>query len=610
MPKKKFSIQFVETVEKEEFEQFYNSHTVKEIIDYYNITSYDVFLEIRRLYNITSSPKMDRSNNHTNKGKRWITNGIEEKLIEANDPIESGYRLGKLPFKQTSKDKISKKNTGKVAHNRGKICYTDGTVNYYANSEEKVPENFYRGCSGIAGKSSWHNKEGNVIYLTENELPPEGYTKGTGKDTSKGSVEARSVNIKSFEKESNRVLFSTLATKYDNKWSFDNDFISTLDIVVYKGYRFVSILDIPKIQNFVWKRKDIKETILKTVNEYESNNNVTNLNKLVRKYGQLGIFKNLPKIYYKGYYYISNEKLPEIESYAEESRKHGHDGTSFVEKEILAYIKSIYSGTILENNRKTIMNPDSSHGWEIDILLPDKKLGVEVNGVYWHSSLVNTPKNYHELKSKLADEQEIRLIHIYDSEWYAKKEKIQQLLNIAINSANITKVYARNCYIKEITNKEAQPFNDQTHLQGHRNAKVTLGLFTKNTNELVQLMSFSKTSNARSNGAEWEIIRGCPGSNNIVVGGVSKLFNYFVKTYDPRSIFSYCDFNKFNGSSYVSLGMEFIGYTGPDKYWVVNGTLLPRNPNRYKELKNKAEGVLWGAGSKKYLWKKTGGGVE
>lgn len=117
-------------------------------------------------------------------------------------------------------------------------------------------------------------------------------------------------------------------------------------------------------------------------------------------------------------------------------------------------------------------------------------------------------------------------------------------------------------------------------------------------------MSFSKTANAKRNGAEWEIIRGCPGSNNIVVGGVSRLFKHFIKDYKPSSIFSYCDFNKFNGKSYEELGMKFIGYTSPDKYWVINDHLVPRNPTRYKELKEKAQGVLYGSGSKKYLWRK------
>ena len=48
--------------------------------------------------------------------------------------------------------------------------------------------------------------------------------------------------------------------------------------------------------------------------------------------------------------------------------------------------------------------------------------------------------------------------------------------------------------------------------------------------------------------------------------------------------------------------MKFIGYTGPDKTWIINGEPVKRNPFKYKELKGKAEAIMWGAGSKKYIW--------
>ena len=140
-------------------------------------------------------------------------------------------------------------------------------------------------------------------------------------------------------------------------------------------------------------------------------------------------------------------------------------------------------------------------------------------------------------------------------------------------------------------------------MQGHRNAQVTYGLYYHN--ELVQLMSFSKTKynrNLKDNNS-WEIIRGCPGSNNIVIGGVSKLLSHFIRDYKPSKIFSYCDFNKFDGRSYEAAGMKFIGYTGPDMKWVINdfNTVVNRQPSKHSELKAAAIAQVFGAGSKKYL---------
>ena len=250
----------------------------------------------------------------------------------------------------------------------------------------------------------------------------------------------------------------------------------------------------------------------------------------------------------------------------------------------------------LSNDRKIL------DGQEVDIYIPKYKIGIEFDGNYWHSSLFQE-KNYHFNKSKLAESKGVRLIHIYEYEWNTMKSKIIQLLKIALGLPD-KRIYARQCEIREITNEEAKVLNDVVHLQGHRSAQITYGLFYRN--ELVQLMSFSKTHYNRNLKGDnsWEIIRGCPGSNNIVVGGVSKLFSHFVREYDPDEVFSYCDFNKFDGKSYEAIGMKFVGYTGPDKTYLIDGVAYKRNPSKYKEYKEKAEAVIWGAGSKKYLWKK------
>lgn len=59
-----------------------------------------------------------------------------------------------------------------------------------------------------------------------------------------------------------------------------------------------------------------------------------------------------------------------------------------------------------------------------------------------------------------------------------------------------------------------------------------------------------------------------------------------------------------HGKSYEAIGMKFVGYTGPDKTCLIYDVAYKRNPSKYKEYKEKAEAVIWGAGSKKYLWKK------
>lgn len=273
--------------------------------------------------------------------------------------------------------------------------------------------------------------------------------------------------------------------------------------------------------------------------------------------------------------------------------------TSVQEEEVRAFIKSIYDGEIIYNSRKII--PPK----EIDIYLPDIKVGIEFNGNYWHSTICCDDKNYHYNKSISADEGGIRLIHIYEFEWSCPntRKKIEDLLKITCGRV-AKRLFARKCIVRQISNKEAKQFNELNHLQGHRNAQVTYGLFYGD--ELVQLMSFSKSKYNKnlSGDNDWEIIRSCSQIGCVVTGGLSKLYKYFVRLTHPTSVFSYCDLNKFNGKGYESLGMRLIGTTGPNMWWVMSFTnqdIIPRNPRKNKEYEAQALAKIWGAGSKKYL---------
>ncbi len=88
------------------------------------------------------------------------------------------------------------------------------------------------------------------------------------------------------------------------------------------------------------------------------------------------------------------------------------------EKEIVTFIKSFYSGEVLENSRK-IIPP-----FELDIYIPEKKLAIEYNGLYWHSEEKGKDKHYHKNKYNLCKDKDIRLITIFEDEYLEGREKI------------------------------------------------------------------------------------------------------------------------------------------------------------------------------------------
>lgn len=231
-----------------------------------------------------------------------------------------------------------------------------------------------------------------------------------------------------------------------------------------------------------------------------------------------------------------------------------------------------------KNKRKYLDNK-----YEIDLYLPDYNIGIEYNGMYWHSSTNNTPVKYHQEKSLLAESKGIRLIHIYEDEWLnpIKRKLIEDIILHACNIQNTHKIYARKCIIKEISNKDYINFCDNNHIQGYKEASVKLGLYYND--QLIQIASFSKSRFDKK--YQWEWIRGCTLINYNIIGGTSKLFSYFIKHYNPNSVVCYVDYNKFNGNSYKQIGFNFVKLTDPDLFYIDTKTCerYNRNPSKRNE---------------------------
>lgn len=84
---------------------------------------------------------------------------------------------------------------------------------------------------------------------------------------------------------------------------------------------------------------------------------------------------------------------------------------SHYEKDIIDWLFSIGITNIRTHCRNVL-----SHLKELDIYLPDYRLGIEFNGTFWHSTLNITDRNYHLNKSKECEALGIHLVHIYEYE--------------------------------------------------------------------------------------------------------------------------------------------------------------------------------------------------
>lgn len=234
------------------------------------------------------------------------------------------------------------------------------------------------------------------------------------------------------------------------------------------------------------------------------------------------------------------------------------------ENSIIEFLKKNYDGKIVKGDR-TIL-----YGQEIDIYLPELKIGFEFNGIYWHSELFKH-RNYHFDKSMYSRERGISLTHIWEDDYENKKEIVESIILNKIGKSK--KIYARKCEIEIINdNKLIRDFLEKNHIQGFTGSIIKIGLFYNK--ELVSIMTFGGLRKHMSQKQEigtYELLRFCNKINTTVVGGASKLLNYFIKNYDASKIISYSDNSRGHGNLYEKLGFKIINHGSPGYYWVVNG---------------------------------------
>jgi len=109
--------------------------------------------------------------------------------------------------------------------------------------------------------------------------------------------------------------------------------------------------------------------------------------------------------------------------------------TSKGEKEVLEFVKSVYHGTIIENDR-TQMEPNSENNWienhELDIWLPDIKVAIEYNGTYWHS-LPHKITDDH-FKQLQCESKGIKLLCVLEEDWISNREDCEQMIMHVLNN--------------------------------------------------------------------------------------------------------------------------------------------------------------------------------
>lgn len=94
------------------------------------------------------------------------------------------------------------------------------------------------------------------------------------------------------------------------------------------------------------------------------------------------------------------------------------------EKELALFIRSIYNGVIIENDRSVL------DGYELDVYLPDIKVAFEFNGEYWHTLPHMVERD--AWKRKECRKRKIALLNVWERDWYNKQEEIKTFIKTLV----------------------------------------------------------------------------------------------------------------------------------------------------------------------------------
>ena len=287
------------------------------------------------------------------------------------------------------------------------------------------------------------------------------------------------------------------------------------------------------------------------------------------------------------------------------------------ENEIFEYIHSNINTDVQKRNRN-IIKP-----MEIDIYIPQIKIGIEFNGLYWHSEKFKS--NFHLLEKTLkSKENGVSLIHIFEDEWFNKRDIVLSKIRHICLMDKLPKIFGRKTIIFKINKKEGKDFLEKFHIQGDGISSLYYGAYYQN--KLIAVMSFK-----RNNLNNWELTRFASDYNYVCCGVGGKLFKHFIREYNPYSVKSFADRRwtiDEENNVYIQLGFKFESYIAPDykyynpkidkykrfhKFGFRKKSLLKKYGEKYNLNENMTEremaakiGFLriYDCGLIKYIWKK------
>lgn len=164
-----------------------------------------------------------------------------------------------------------------------------------------------------------------------------------------------------------------------------------------------------------------------------------------------------------------------------------------------------------------------------------------------------------------------KCILLHEDIFRARKNHVIQRL-VSLLGLIQNRIHGRQIKIHKIDRLTGRQFINDNHLLSDGGGSIYLGLFS--TNNLVGVASFSKPLFMKHEEPAYYssvLIRFCTLSHTTVVGGLDKVIQYYLRTYQPNDIITFVDREWSTGLTYETIGFECIGQTEPLTFIISNG---------------------------------------
>lgn len=266
---------------------------------------------------------------------------------------------------------------------------------------------------------------------------------------------------------------------------------------------------------------------------------------------------------------------------------------SNVQKQVLDFLKFETKISNIVINDRQLLFPQ-----EIDILIPEQRFAIEVNGIFWHSENKGKYKTYHLEKALNCKQKGYTLFQFTDQQWFFQNQTIKNILKNKLGKNQYEQIDFNQCEVFLNCNDQVKfkTYFLANSLKQYIKPDLCYQLIYKQ--QIVILLLLKKI-----NSHSWELIDFIENNQFNVHQGIKKLFDIFIKNYKPKTVIYVLNNNLFDVNILNELNFKFSGFSQPNCfYFNKNYPYILFSENQLSQHEKHTYERYWDCGNSIWIW--------